>query len=202
MAKILSTTQRIGIAILKHKVKKVLRRYRKEFKDIMDVNGVKTDYKFPLFLVYFVQQVALKNVKLPRVLKELDEKGVIASYVRLSRKMDANENDSDVSSKHAAHEFANTLIKFIGEKKTDLDKNKVSDLVYNIIKLIKLTDSASQFELSAEKNLKENYENKVNTAINVTKIITNVQTILTDYLPEDSNDLIVIINNIIRKLFK
>lgn len=200
MAKAMTLKQRIGMRILKHRVNSVLKRYRKEFESIMDTNGIKTDYKFPLFIIYFIQQITHNNMKPAKILRELDEKGVIGSYARLSHKIDAHTGTA--SPKEAADEFAETLIKFIGEKKSDLNKNKVSALVYNVIKLIQLTDNAPQFDISAKKNLVDNYENKITTAIDVTKAISNVQQLLVDTMPEMSNDLILLINNLIRKLFK
>jgi hypothetical protein len=202
MAKSLTLKQRIGLKILKHRIKRALRGYRKEFKNIMDYNGVTSDHKLLLFIVYFIQQITHSNIKPAKILEELDEKGVVGSYARLYTKIENHEPSHGDSPKKIADDFASTLIKFIGEKKSDLDKGKLSALIFHIIELIQLTDNAPQFDISATKNLASNYEEKVNTAINVTKAIADVQNLLIETLPEASNDLIVIVNNLIRKLFK
>ena len=202
MAKIMKFKERARLSILKWKVKKTLRGYNKEFREIMNVNGVKTDYKFSLFLVYLIFQITNRHTKPTKVFRELDEKGVVASYVKLSNTMIKNDDTENVTTKEAADEFANVIIKFIGEKKTDLNKAKLKDLIFHVIKLFKLTENADQFEWSAIKNIADKYEDKINTAIGITKTIGSVHNLLIESFPGESNDLIVIINNLIRKLTK
>jgi hypothetical protein len=203
MAQALSLKDRIGVAILKHKVKKTLRGYNKEFKEIMDANGVKTDYKFSLFIIYFISQITNQNVKPSKLLRELDEKGVVGSYVKLSNALSTNNNDMEhVSAKQASDEFAKGIIKFIGDKKSDLDKNKLRELIFDVIKLFRLTEGVDQFDISAIKNLNDNYEKKVSTAISITQAVGKVHDLLIDTLPEESNYLIVLINNLLHKLIK
>jgi hypothetical protein len=187
---------------VKRHVRKVLRKYNKEFEEIMDENNISTDYKLPIFIIYFVQQIVDKNAKPTEILRDLDEKGAISSYARLAHKINSKELDGDVSAEEFANEFANSLISFIGERKADLDKIKLRNLVFHVVKLIQLTDNAIPFDISAEENLKVNYEKKINTAIGATKAIANIQSLLLDTVPENSSDLIIVINKLIRKMFK
>lgn len=202
MAKTLTLKQKIELMVLKQKVKKTLSRYKKEFKNIMDVKDAKSDYKFLVFIVYFIREVTGTSVKPALLLRELEEKGVIDAYVNLTHKINDDKLLNDVSLKTTINEFTIALIKFISDKKSSFDKDKLTNLICNVIKLINLTDNAPQFDISAQKNLNNNYEDKVETAINITKVISNVQNLLINVIPESSNDLIVLINNLIRKLYK
>jgi uncharacterized protein YaaR (DUF327 family) len=202
MAKSLTFKQRVELRFIKRKIKKTLKKYNREFSEIMDENGIKSDYKLPLFIVYFVQQIVDKNAKPKEILRQLDEHGVFSSYSKLSNKLNSAEVVGNVSPKQAASEFADTIIKFIGERKTDLDKDKVKNLVYHVVKLVQLTDDAIPFEASAEKNLATHYLKRVGDAISVTKAITDIQGLLIDTIPTDANTLIVLINNLVRNLFK